>query len=30
MTNRQRKTGYSAAAELARRVDENVNAGIEY
>lgn len=30
MTNRQRKSGYSAAEELARRVDESVNAGIEY
>ena len=30
MTNRQRKSGYSAAAELARRVDESVNAGIDF
>ena len=30
MTNRQRKSGYSAAEELARRIDANINAGIEY
>ena len=30
MTNRQRKSGYSAAEELSRRIDENVDAGINY
>ena len=30
MTNRQRKAGYSAAEELTRRIDENVDAGINY
>ena len=30
MTNRQKKAGYSAAEDLARLVDENVNAGIDY
>jgi len=30
MTNRQRKSGYSAAIELSRRIDENVDAGINY
>ena len=30
MTNRQRKAGYSAAEELTRRIDENVDAGINF
>ncbi len=30
MTNRQRKFGYSAAEELARRIDANVDAGINF
>lgn len=30
MTNRQRNSGYSAAEELARRIDENVDGGINY
>ncbi len=30
MTNRQRKSGYSAAEELARRVDAQIDAGINY
>lgn len=30
MTNRQKKFGYSAAEELARRIDENVDAGIDF
>ena len=30
MTNRQKKTGYNAAEDLARRVDESVDAGIMF
>ena len=30
MTNRQRKTGYNAAEELAQRIDANVDSGINY
>ena len=30
MTNRQRKSGYSAAEELAKRVDASIDAGISY
>ena len=30
MTNRQRKSGYSAAEELARRVDAQIDAGIDF
>ena len=30
MTNRQKKTGYSAAEELTRRIDSNVENGIDY
>ena len=30
MTNRQRKSGYSAAEELTRRIDSNVDAGIDF
>ncbi len=30
MTNRQRKTGYNAAEELAQRIDANVDSGIDF
>ena len=30
MTNRQRKFGYNAAEELAKRIDQQVDAGIDY
>lgn len=30
MTNRQKKSGYSAAEELARRIDESVDSGIDF
>ncbi len=30
LTNRQKKTGYNAAEDLARRVDQSVDAGIEF
>lgn len=30
MTNRQRKSGYSAALELTRRIDSSIDAGIEF
>lgn len=30
MTNRQKKLGYSAAEELSRRIDENIDAGLAF